>query len=97
MQNLKSNTPKWITGEIVKKLGPLSYSVQIDGVQHKRHVDQLLPSTEQVTFPSDRTTEDFFMPTSLRQSTNNEAQPTNEPTIRRNPPRARKPPDRLTY
>ena len=60
VQDQKSYTPKWITGEIVKKLGPLSYSVQIDGVQHKHRVNQLLPSTEQVTIPSDRTAEDFL-------------------------------------
>jgi len=35
--NLRRNNAKWITGKIVKKLGPLSYLVQIDGINHKHH------------------------------------------------------------
>ena len=49
VENLRNATPKWISGKIITKTGPLSYKVEIDGVIHRRHVDQkedpiLLPS-----------------------------------------------------
>jgi len=93
--NLRSNNPKWITGKIVKRLGPLSYLVQIGGINCKRHVDQLMPlKQQQLKIPSNQTEEDFFMPTPSRTIS---PQPQNNKSIRQNPPRIRKPPDRLTY
>ena len=48
VENLRSNIPKWITGKILAKTGPLSYRIEIDGIIHRRHVDQMLPSKTEV-------------------------------------------------
>jgi len=95
VQNLRSSNPKWITGKIVKKLGPLTYLVQINGQEHKHHIDQLLPLSQQnVEISSSQNNEDFFVPTLPAVST--ESQWQNDNTVCCNPPRARKPPDHLT-
>ena len=36
VENLRGTTPKWISGKIVEKMGPVSYKVEIDGVVHRR-------------------------------------------------------------
>ena len=96
MLSLRSSNPDWITGKIVKKLGPLSYLVQIDGINHKRHVDQLMPSKQQqqIKIPSNQNEEDFFMTTPSRTIS---PRSQNNNSIRQNPPRIRRPPDCLTY
>jgi len=60
IENLRNNTPKWVTGKIIAKTGPLSYKVEIDGVVHRRHIDQMLPAKAQlvITNPS---TEDVHL------------------------------------
>ena len=35
VENLRNSTPKWISGKIIAKTGPLSYKVEIDGVIHR--------------------------------------------------------------
>ena len=93
VENLRNTTPKWITGKVVAKTGPLSYKVEIDGVIHRRHVDQLLPSKAQVVI-TNKPTEDVFVPTPVNPTT---PEPAPEQITRRNPPRNRRPPDCLTY
>ena len=96
VENLRSTTPKWITGKIIAKTGPLSYKVEIDGIIHRRHVDQMLPSKAQVVVTDKNAEEDIFIPTPVH---NNPTAPelVLEQTTHRNPPRNRRPPDRLTY
>ena len=60
--NLRSTTPKWITGKIIAKADPLSYEVEIDGIIHKRHVDQMLPSKAQVVVNDEKVEEDIVIP-----------------------------------
>lgn len=41
------NTPsKWVPGKVVSKLGTLHYSVEVDGKNSKRHIDQLRPGID---------------------------------------------------
>ena len=60
VENLRSTTPKWITGKIKTKTGldPLSYRVEIDDVIHRC---QMLPSKAQVMI-IDKSNEDLFLP-----------------------------------
>ena len=96
VENLRNTTPKWITGKIIAKTGPLSYKVEIDGIIHRRHVDQMFPSKAPVVITDKDPEEDIFLPTPV--SNNLTApEPAPERIIRRNPPRNRRPPDRLTY
>ena len=60
--NLRSTTLKWITGKIIAKADPLSYKVEIDGIIHKRHVDQMLPSKAQVVVNDEKVEEDIVIP-----------------------------------
>ena len=64
VENLRNTTPKWISGKIIAKTGPLSYKVEIDGVIHRQHVDQMLPSTAQVFIDKihKNAEEDIFLP-----------------------------------
>ena len=93
IENLRSNTPKWVTGKIIAKTGPLSYKVEIDGVFHRRHVDQMLPAKAQVVI-TNKPAENVFLPTPVTPSISEQLP---EQAIRRNPPRIRRPPDHLTY
>jgi len=78
----------------VKKLGSLTYLVQINGQDHKYHIDQLLPFSQQnFEISSSQNDKDFFVPTLPVVSTESQSQ---NNTARCNPPRARKPPDHLT-
>ena len=95
VENLRSTTPKWITGKIITKTGPLSYKVEIDGVVHRRHVDQMLPS-KAVMISDKSNEEDVFLPTPVDHNPTT-PKPAPEQITRRNPPRNRRPPDRLTY
>ena len=95
VENLRNTTPKWISGKVIAKTGPLSYKVEIDGVIRRQHVDQMLPFTAQVIISDKDAEEDIFLPTPVN---NNPIapEPAPEQTTRRNPPRNRRPPDRLT-
>ena len=52
--------PKWESGVVVERKGPVSYTVQLEsGILWRRHIDQLrdgvtVPSDEEVDYPSDR-------------------------------------------
>ena len=96
-ENLRSTTPKWITGKIIAKTGPLSYKVEIDGIIHRRHVDQMLPSKAQAVVTDKNAEEDIFIPTPVHNHPTAPESVLEQTTTRRNPPRNRRPPDRLTY
>jgi len=88
--------PKWITRKIVGRMGPLSYKVEIDGVVHRCHIDQLLPAKGNLSISNMNSNVDVvLMPTPLKGS--NAPEPTIPPAPRRNPPRNRQPPDHLVY
>ena len=97
VENLRNSTPKWISGKIIAKTGPLSYKVEIEGVIHRQHVDQMLPSTAQVVISDMNAEEDMFLPTSVNNPTAPEPAPEQITHPCRNPPRHRRPFDHLTY
>ena len=75
------------------KQGPLSYNVEINGVVHRGHVDQMLPAKAQVVF-TNKPAEDVFLPTPVTPSISEQL---SEQAVCHNPPRIRRPPDCLTY
>ena len=94
VENLRGTTPKWISGKIVEKMGPVSYKVEIDGVMHRRHIDQLLPAKRNFSISDEYQNDDdgVFIPTPKIPTI---PEPRDNPVLRRNPPRHRRPPDRL--
>ena len=95
-----SGPDKWISGIVLQRLGPITYSVEIsNGRIVKRHIDQLKPRVEAKT-PPDVSLEN---PTIL----DNQHYPiedavqvtpdTNKSQVRRYPQRQHRPPDRLRY
>ena len=82
----------WITGKIIIKTGPLSYKVEIGGVIHRRHVDQMLPFKAQVMITDKSNKEDVFLLTSIDHNLT-PPKPAPEQITHCNPPR--RPPDRL--
>ena len=56
--------PKWESGVVVERRGPVSYTVQLNsGILWRRHIDQLrdgvtVPSEEVVDYPSDQSGND---------------------------------------
>ena len=47
-RNLREG-PKWLTGTIIERTGPVSYRVQVNEQVWRRHTDQLLSSQTRVT------------------------------------------------
>ena len=94
VENLRGTTPKWISGKIVEKMGPVSYKVEIDGVMHRRHIDQLLPAKRNFSISDEHQNDDdgVFIPTPKIPTI---PEPRENPVLRRNPPRHRRLPDRL--
>ena len=90
-------TNKWVPGTIVRKLGPVTYQVNIgSGNLVKRHIDQLTQRLEaQPLVPEtteNPTVEDNFQYPAIVE------QPRQEPVVevcQRYPQRVRRPPDRL--
>ena len=89
VENLRGTMPKWITGKIVGRMGSLSYKVEIDGVVHRCHIDQLLPAKGNLSISNKNSNTDdgVFMPTPAKGS--NAPEPTIPPAPRHNPPRNR--------
>ena len=94
---------KWIQGIVLRKLGPVTYQVEIaNGRILKRHVDQLKfweKSSQAIDQPrmasTDSTIEDDYHYPSADQSYETQ-EPTQSPE-RRYPQRQRRPPNRFTY
>ena len=41
-KNFRSSNPKWLSGEIIRSTGPLSYLIKLsNGVETRRHVDHI--------------------------------------------------------
>ena len=69
--------------------------VEIDGVVHRRHIDQLLPAKRNISITDEHQNDDdgVFIPTPPKIPTVQEHR--DKTVLRRNPPRNRRPPDRL--
>ena len=99
-----SGSNKWIPGIIIKKLGPVTYHVEVaHGQILKRHVDQLKPREDrsQVTgspdvAPTDAPVLDNFQYPPVNEAPAAQDSPEYPPTpTRRYPQRQRRPPDRF--
>ena len=103
---------KWIPGIILRKLGPLTYSVDVGGNRTvKRHIDQLrqrMESTEVSSQPVSQspTTDDFYYPYDQDVPAPPPARPPHDPCPRiprqveeepRYPQRQHRPPDRFIH
>ena len=83
---------KWISGVIISKLGPVTYTVQVEGAIWKRHIDQLAERTS--TPPVNSIQDNFQCP---NQPSDTQELPRQEDIrVRRYPQRGHRPPDRLT-
>ena len=91
---------KWILvpGHIVKKLGPVTYNVEVEnGSVVKRHIDHLTQRLDLLPPSADQSIGDTFIEDSF-QCSNNHDQPAQEHvTVRRYPERDRRPPERLMF
>jgi len=56
VQTFSLSCPKWSRGVVVKKLGPVTYDVKVDGRVIKRHVDHILalsvPNSDEIDVPA---------------------------------------------
>ena len=99
------NTSKWMKGVVIQQLGPVIYTVEVDGTLLKRHVDHLrqwiAPTGHPDSLSTDNAIQDNFQyPETSRgtpDETNNEEPVLEEPFSRHYPRRDRRPPDRLTF
>lgn len=47
VQTFSKNSPKWSIGTIIKPVGPVSYIVNVEGREMKRHVDHIISALGQ--------------------------------------------------
>ena len=99
-----SGPSKWIPGVVLKKLGPVTYDVEIsNGRTIKRHVDQLRlrkdntedPPSTKVDLSDSSVLDNHHYPPSSDDTISKEGQTATEPD-RRYPLRTRRPPDCFT-
>ena len=104
-RDYRANSEKWANGRIHSQTGPLSYKVDVGGTLWRRHVDQIVRTSEnQPSHPTGTVTSDVpvtydipLVPSSRVSDAVSEAK-SPVPSVtepRRNPPRNRKKPDRL--
>ena len=91
---------KWVSGIVLQRLGPITYSVEIsNGRIVKRHIDQLKPCVEART-PPEVSLENPTVLDNQYYPTEDAVQVTpdmDQPLVRRYPQRLRHPPDRFRY
>jgi hypothetical protein len=92
---------KWTPGHILKKLGPVTYSVEIEnGHVVKRHIDHLTQRMVSSAHPTEQSIEDEndFQCSDDHDQSAEACQPARERlTIRQYPHRDRQPPERLMF
>ena len=104
-RDYRANSEKWANGRIHSQTGPLSYKVDVGGTLWRRHVDQIVRTSEnQPSHPTGTVTSDVpvtydipLVPSSRVSDAVSEAK-SPVPSVtepRRNPPRNGKKPDRL--
>lgn len=94
-----SGTDKWVSGIVLQRLGPITYSVEIsNGRIVKRHIDQLKPRVEAKT-PSDVSENSTVLDNQYYPIEDAvQAKPDiDRAPVRRYPQRQHHPPDRLRY
>lgn len=103
-RDYRCNADKWTKGQIHSRTGPLSYKVDVNGTLWRRHVDQIVGTSNNQA--ADPTPVDITAETPFESSVNVPCPPdsnkecvkdtaSSTPTPRRNPPRARNKPDKL--
>ena len=104
-RDYQANSEKWVNGFIHSHTGPLSYKVDVDGTLWRRHVYQIMGTSEnQPSHPTGTVTSDvpvtYFIPLVPSSRVSDAVSETKSPVPsvtepRRNPPRNRKKPNRL--
>lgn len=113
VKTFKKGEPKWSVGNIIQTLGPVTYVVEVDGQEMKRHIDQILEATSPPKSPPEPKVEITPPPLVLPQEQTDEveepaaaaadehvpAEPVVQPmeATPRRPTRVRKAPTRLAY
>ena len=105
VRDFRPNSSKWMKGVILQQIGPVSYTVEVDGKLLKRHVDHLHQRGESVrpsdSHTTDRTIQDNFQYPELGTASSDQVSTDDpspeEPVLQRYPRRDRQPPDRLTF
>jgi len=99
-----AGTPRWLPGQVMSILGPVSYQVSlIDGRSWRRHQDQLLKATYTFDTRSEIDTDFDFCTsgTETSDSTTTTPQVVDNQATEQLPccqsSRVRRPPDKLTY
>ena len=91
---------KWIPGVVLRKLGPITYNVEVgNGKVWKRHIDHLTQRMEQLPVTEatleDSTVLDNFQYPEFKQPIQEPVVNDCQPLRNRYPQRVRRPPDRL--
>ena len=102
VRDFRPHTSKWMKGVVIQQLGPVTYTVEVEGKLLKRHVDHLRQwsGSASSTSVNDHTIQDNF---TYSESYPDEPQETSgeneglEDSTHRYPRRDRHPPDRLTF
>ena len=55
VRDFRSNSHKWMKGIVLQQLGPVTYTVEVDGKLLKRRVDHLRQRSESASPPESRT------------------------------------------
>ena len=105
VRDFRPNSSKWMQGVVLQQIGPVSYTIEVNGKLLKRHVDHLRQRGEPVRF-SDLHTADHTIPDNFQypemgtassdQVSTVEPSP-EQPVLQRYPRRDRQPPDRFTF
>ena len=104
VRDFRPNACKWMKGVVVQQLGPVTYTVEVEGKLLKRHVDHLRQWTELAsssgTSVNDHAIQDNFKysesyPDSPEETRGEDAGL--EEMFHRYPRLDRHPPDRLTF
>ena len=84
VRNYRQGFPKWSTGTVLQRLGPVSYAIRLGDTTRHCHIDQLQrspPASEDQVSPDNALADDEFWPT-----TDEVPQPLTEEQVR-SPPR----------
>ena len=91
-----SGNSKWTQGIILSRLGPMNSEVLVNNKVWKRHVDQILKSTELTSNETNEQTEEDDS-LEIPSFTEHDTSPETVTSSARYPSRDRRPPDRLSY
>ena len=98
VRDFRPHSSKWMKGVVIQQLGPVTYTVEVDGKLLKRHIDHLRPRIESVN-PPDSLVDDHTIKDNFKYSESSPVSP--EETNRDEPDMEAMsehyPPDRLTF